>query len=121
MANASNCTKGADMPDIWAIVVIIIILMVIYTYISSKISDQRKRKVRENTIPQISDALKTGVNYNIVISDGPTFENVQILGSVEGDDDQFSFANWKGMLVIQQENKKRVFIKKTSIRFIEEL
>ena len=121
MANTSNCTKGTDMPDFWAIIIIIIILMVIYGYVSSKISDRRKRKARENTIPQISESIKTGVSYNITLSDGRTFKNIEIIGSVEGDDEQFSFANWDGMLVLKQENKKRIFIKKNSIRFIEEL
>ena len=109
------------MPDIWAIIVIVIILMVLYSYVSSKLSDRKKRKIREATIPQITETLKTGVLYNVFLSDGRGFNNVEILGTVEDDDEQFSFANWEGMLVLKQENNKRLFIKKNSVRFIEEL
>jgi len=109
------------MPDVWAIIVIAIILMVIYGYVSSKISDRRKRKLREKSIPLITDSLKSGVNYNIHLSDGRKFPNVQIIGSVEGGDAEFSFAGWDGMLVLRNEDEKKLYVKKSSIRFIEEI
>jgi hypothetical protein len=121
MSNTTDCTKGADMPDVWAVIVIIIILMVVYGYISSKISDRKKRKAREATIPEVTEALKTGVLYNVFLSDGRGFENVTIIGTVEDEDAQFSFANWEGMLVLEKETHKKIFIKKSSVRFIEEL
>jgi len=120
MANPANCNEGISMPDIWAIIVGVIILMVIYGYVSSKISIRRKKKARAATVPEIASSIRTGVSYNIFLSDGRSFHNALILGSVEGDDAHFSFANWEGMLVIQQENKKKAYLKKSSIRFIEE-
>ena len=109
------------MPDIWSIIVIVIILMVIYGYISSKLSDRKKRKIREKSIPLISETLKTGIFYKVFLSDGRSFNNVKILGSVEGDDAEFSFANWEGVLVLLNENNKKIFIKKSAVRFVEEL
>ncbi len=108
------------MPDIWAIIVSIIILMVIYGYISSKISDRKKKKLRKETVPEISDSIKTGINYNIHLSDGRKFENVVIVGSVESEDEAFSFAGYEGLLVFKQQNGKKVYLKKPSIRYIEE-
>ena len=120
MSKVNECTKGDAMPDIWAIIVIVIILMVIYGYVSSKISDRRKRKLREKSVPLITDSLKSGVNYNIHLSDRRKFPNVQIIGSVEGEDAEFSFAGWDGMLVLRNEDKKKIYVKKSSIRFVEE-
>jgi len=109
------------MPDIWAIIVIVIILMVIYGYISSKLAEQRKRKRREESIPLLTDSLKSGINYNVHLSDGRKFLNVEIVGSVEGSDAEFSFAGWDGILVLKNEDQKKIYIKKSSIRFVEEL
>jgi len=121
MNMGNDCTQGNSMPDIWAIIVIVIILMVIYGYLSSKLSEHRKRKIREKSIPLITDSLKSGVNYNIHLSDGRKFMNVQIIGSVEGADAEFSFAGWDGMLVLRNEDQKKIYVKKSSIRFVEGL
>jgi len=109
------------MPDLWAIIVIVIILMVIYGYVSSKISDRRKRKLREKSIPLIADGLKSGVKYNIHLSDGRKFLSVEIAGSVEGADAEFSFGGWDGILVLKNEDQKKIYVKRSAIRFIEEL
>jgi len=94
--------------------------MVIYSYISSKISDRKKKKLRKETVPEISDSIKTGINYNIHLSDGKKFENVVIVGSVESEDEAFSFAGYEGLLVFKQQSGKKVYLKKPSIRYIEE-
>jgi hypothetical protein len=52
---------------------------------------------------------------------GRKFMNVQIIGSVEGADAEFSFAGWDGMLVLRNEDQKKIYVKKSSIRFVEEL
>lgn len=108
------------MPDIWAIIVSIIILIVIYSYISSKISDRKKKKLRKETVPEVSDSIKVGTHYNIRLSDGREFENVVIIGSVENDDNAFSFAAYHGLLVFEKPNGKKVYLKTSSIRYIEE-
>ena len=113
--------KGYEAPSIWAVIIIIILFMVIYAYISSKISERNKRISREKALPVTTDALSTGILYNVFLSDGKGFENIEIIGSVEEDDYQYAFANWEGILVLKQENTKKVYVKKTSIRYIEEV
>ncbi len=109
------------MPEVWVVIVGIIVLLVVWGFASTKWTAHKKKKIREQTVPPVSDALKAGINYNVYLSDGRGFKNVQLVGSVEDEDDQFSFANWEGMLVLLQSNGKRVFIKKTAVRFIEEI
>lgn len=109
------------MSDVWAVIVAVILLMVVYAYITSKLDDRKKERIRKETIPLATDTLKTATPYNVHLSDGKVFSNVELLGSVEGNDSEFSFSDWQGMLVLKQENQKKVFLKKTSIRFIEEV
>ena len=109
------------MSEVWAIIVSVIIAMVIFGYVSSKLSDRKRRVKRENTVPPISDSLKLGVVYDVYLSDGRKFGHVEILGSVENDDDAFSFAGYDGMLVFEQENSKKLYLKKACIRFIVEV
>ena len=107
--------------DIWAIIVLIIIAMVAYGYLSSKWSDRKKKKTREATIPIVKNTLNTNQNYRLVLSDGRVFENIKIIGTVEGDNEQFSIGGWEGMLIVKQESGKNIYIKKTAVRYVEEI
>ena len=118
----SDCTEGTtSMSEIWAIIVVIIIILVVYAYISSKLSDRKKQKLRAETLPECTDSLKVGVSYKIFLTRGENFKNVEILGSIEGEEAELTFANWKGMFVLKNESGKKIFIKKSSICFIEEV
>ena len=109
------------MSDIWAFIISFIILIIIYGYISSKLSNYRKNKLREHTIPLVPNSITQNINYNIYLSDGRKFENIKIIGSIEGEEAEVSFAGWEGILVLEKQNKKKIYIKKSSIRFIEEV
>ncbi len=110
------------MKDIWAIIVIVIIVMIIYGYVSTEISEYRKRKIRQKRVPLITDALKAGVDYNIYLSDGRKFTNVQIIGTIEDIYAESLFASWGGIVVVlKNRDQKRIYLKTTAIRFIEEV
>ncbi|MFQ2430812.1 hypothetical protein ACK31J_19095, partial [Aeromonas caviae] len=61
------------------------------------------------------------VQYNVFLNDGRKFMAVELVGSTTIDDGQFSFAGWEGMLVLKQANSKRIFLKQSAVRYIEEL
>ncbi len=46
---------------------------------------------------------------------------MKIIGSIEGEEAEVSFTGWEGILVLEKQNKKKTYIKKSSIRFIEEV
>jgi len=121
MSLKSNCSKGEQMPEIWAFIVGIIVLMVIYAWISSKLKDRRKRKVRESTVPYVSENLTTGKKYNIHLNDGRIFESIEVVGTSEPEEGQFSFTGWEEMLILKRDTGKRIFLKQSSIRYIEEV
>lgn len=113
-----DCAGGTD---IWAYIVIAIVLMVIYGYVSSKYSDWKKKKNREANFPQAENSIKKGVAYNVILNSGHKFNTVEVLGVIENEEDEITFANWEGLFVLVQENGKKIFVKRASIRFIEEV
>ncbi len=121
MSLKSNCTKGGDVPEIWAFIIGIILLFIIYAWISSKLKARRKRKVRESTVPYVSENLKTGKKYNVHLNDGRIFESIEVVGTSEPEEGQFSFTGWEEMLILKRGTGKRIFLKQSSIRFIEEV
>ena len=62
-----------------------------------------------------------GVLYNVCLSDGRRFERVHILGCSTAEDGRFSFFGWEGMLVLKGESEKRVFLKQSAVRYVEEI
>jgi len=111
----------AERPDIWAYIVIAIILMVIYAYVSSKYSDWKIKKDREANFSQAENSIKKGVAYNVILNNGHKFTDVEIIGVTENENDEIALSDWAGLFVLVQNNGKRIFVKKPSIRFIEEI
>ncbi len=109
------------MSEVWAVIVVVIILMVIYGYVSSKLKDRKRKKVREKSLPYVEDNVRAGCRYNVALSDNRRFENVELVGTSTVENGQFSFAGWEGMLVLKQTNGKRLFLKQSGVRYIEEL
>ncbi|TGD71039.1 hypothetical protein E4634_19525 [Mangrovimicrobium sediminis] len=109
------------MEFVWPVIVSIIILMILVAWISSSLKERRKKKVRERSIPYVDENLKAGIPYSIHINDGRVFESVVILGTTEPGEGQFSFTGFDEALVLQTPEGKKVFLKMSSIRFIQEL
>ena len=100
------------MSEVWSIIVFVILLLILYGIVSSKLEKRRNTKIRSKTIPMIADYPTTDALYNLHLSDGRKFLNTLILGSIEGDAATFPFAGYDGMLVIKLESGRRAFIKK---------
>ncbi len=109
------------MSEVWAIIVSVIILLIVYGMISSKLEERKKRRIREKSLPSIQDLPTIGIRYNIHLSDGRKLLNAEMLGTVEGGDPNFSFAGYDGMLVILSGNREEAYIRKSSIRYVEEI
>jgi hypothetical protein len=109
------------MSEVWAVIVSLIIFMVIYGYVASKIKAHKRKKARDKSLPFVEDNVRPGVLYNVFLNDGRKFVSVELVGSSTVADGQYSFAGWEGMLVLKQTTGKRVFIKQSAVRFIEEV
>ena len=108
------------MPEVWAVIVGTIVLLIVYGIFSSKIKASRQRKAREKVLPFVAETVRTGQRYNVYMSDGRKFLDVEILGTSDPADGQSPIGGWEGMLVLKQATAKKVFIRQTSVRCVEE-
>jgi hypothetical protein len=119
--SVANCGKESGMSEVWAVIIGIILLMVVWGYVSTKLKARKRRKSREKSLPFVEDNVRPGVLYNVRLSDGRYFERVQLIGCSTVEDDQFSFSGWESMLVLKGQNEKRIFLKLSAVRYIEEI
>jgi hypothetical protein len=108
------------MPEVWAVIVAGILLLILYGIVSSKLKARRQRKQREKSLPFVDDNIRPGVPYNVHLSDGKKYFGAQIVGTSDSTSGQFSIGGWEGMLVLMQSNGKRVFVRQSSVRCVEE-
>lgn len=91
----------------------IFIGLIFCIYMESKWSNYKKRKVREvreETMPILENTIRAKEKYNVFLSDGRTFTNINILGVIERDEGQFAIGGWEGMVVLQKSDGKKVYI-----------
>lgn len=114
------CNSGNTTGLVWAVIVGVIVLMVAYGMISSRVSAYRKRRNRESTVPITDQNLRRGSRYNVFLANGASYMDVEIVGTTDAESGQFSLGAYDGMLVLQRANAKKVFVKQSFVRFIEE-
>jgi hypothetical protein len=115
-----NCTKGNNMPEVWVVIIGIVVLLIAYGIVSSKLKIRQQRKAREKSLPFVDDNVQRNLPYNVFLSDGRKFLNVKLIGTSDSSSGQFAIGGWEGMLVLMQPNGKRVFVRQSSVRCIEE-
>ena len=109
------------MPEIWAVIVGVILLLIVYGLASSKLKAHRLRKAREKYLPFVEDNVRPGVQYNVYSSNGQKFLDVELIGASDAEIGQFVMGGWSGMLILKRKDGKRIFIRQSSVRCIEEL
>ena len=109
------------MSEVWAVIVSVILILIIYAIVSSKISSRRQRRVREKILPYVQDTVQSGRRYNIHLSDGRSFADVELVGTNDPAAGQSALGGWEGMLVLARTTGKRVFVRQASVRCVEEV
>jgi hypothetical protein len=115
-----SCSKGNAVSEVWAFIAIAIILLICYGIVSSKLKSNRQRKQREKSLPYVEDTVRPSVPYNVYLTDGRKFLGAQLLGTSDSSAGQAVIGGWEGMLILMQSNGKRVFVRQSSVRCIEE-
>lgn len=116
-----NCAKGSSSMEVWVFIIGAIVLLIAYGIISSKIKARRKRAAREKLLPYVEETVRTGQRYNIHLSDGRTYRDIELVGTNDPASGQFALGGWDGMLVLKQSTGKRLFVRQASVRCLEEL
>ena len=108
------------MQEVWALIVGIILVLIVYGIVSSKMKASRQRAAREKALPFVDETVRTGQKYHVYLSDGRAFQDVELLGTNDPSSGQFALGGWEGMLVLRQASGKRVFVRQASVRCVEE-
>ena len=107
--------------EVWAVIVIAVLILIVYGIASSKLKARQQRAARAKILPYVDDAIRTGQRYAVYLSDGRTYSDVELLGTNDPASGQFALGGWEGMLVLKASSGKRIFIRQTSVRCVEEL
>ena len=109
------------MANFWAVIIVIILILVVYGMVSSTLAALRKRKTRKKAMPYVSDTIRVGPRYDVQMSDGRRFENVEILGTNDPQDGQFPLGGWDGLLVLRLDSGKKAYVRQISVRCVVEV
>jgi hypothetical protein len=106
---------------VWALIVGTITLLIIFGIVSSKLRARKIQRLRREAMPVVDQAIRAGVRYNVFLSNGTTYRDVQVLGLTDAPMGRFVVFPLESWLVLQQSNGKRVFTKPSSVRLFEEV
>lgn len=109
------------MPEVWAVIIGTIVVLIVYGILSSKMRSRRQREARQKMLPFVEETIRVGQTYHVCLSDGRRFENVEIVGTNDPAAGQLAFGGWDGLLVLKQATGKRIFVRQTAVRCLEEI
>jgi hypothetical protein len=109
------------MNTFWAVIAATILVLIIYGIIASKIETRRKRKAREKALPFVAETIRAGQRYDVQMSDGRRFDNVEVLGTNDPQEGHFPIGGWDGLLVLRLDNGKRAYVRQTAVRYVIEV
>ena len=108
------------MQEVWAVIAVLVIALIIYGIVSSKIKARRQRAERLKQLPYVEASFQPGQHYHVHLSDGRAFRDVELLGTNDRESGEFALGGWTGMLVLKQPTGKRVFVRQGAVRCVEE-
>lgn len=110
-----------NMSLIWAIIVSVILMLIIYGIISSKISAANRKKEMDKSIQNTDDKILTGTIYDFHLRSGKKMPAMILVGRVAPIETQSAYTGWEGMIILKNENGKKIFVKQSEIRMLEEV
>lgn len=110
-----------NMSLIWAIIVSVILMLIIYGIISSKISAAKRKTEMYKAIQNSDDLILTGAIYDFHLRSGKKMPAMILVGRVTPNEAQSPYTGWEGMVILKNGNGKRTFVKQSEIRMLEEV
>src|SRR5262245_44534732 len=110
------------MDKFWVPLISLIVLLILWGIIYSKIKNRRIRIATEKIFPKLVDHIQTDRRYNIFLSHGKTIQNVRFLGISPAHDQNnlylpFPLCQW---LIVEKSNGKRAYLKPETVKFYED-
>lgn len=110
-----------NMSLIWAIIVGVILMLIIYGIISSKMSAAKIKTEMEKSLQNGDDKILTGAIYDFHLRSGKKMPAMILIGRVTPVEVQSAYAGWEGMIILKNGNGKKIFVKQSEIRMLEEV
>ena len=100
----------------WQIIGVIVFSTMIYLSFQNSRSRKREQAWRKQAFPEAECSLiKEGCRYDIALSDGHTFRQVEILGTAQGKEAEFLFV-YGSMLVLRLSDDRKAYVRQACIR-----
>ena len=100
----------------WQIISVIVFSTMIYLSFQNSRSRKREQAWRERTFPEAECGLiKEGRRYDITLSDGRAFRQVEILGTAQGKEAEFLFG-YGSMLVLRLSDGRKAYVRQSCVR-----
>lgn len=107
------------MEPFWFVLACIVIGMIIYGYISSSISERRRKRNRRERLPDAPPPLIVGNKYNVQLSHGRKIHDITVVGMSE---EGVAGHPWdiQGWIVGQRPDGRHVYMQPESVRYVED-
>jgi hypothetical protein len=120
----SDLIEGAIMEMVWAVIVSVILILIIYGIISSKIQKRRPASISIGnvTLKKIDQVFDPEKRYNVAINSGAKFERVKIIGFAEaigGPNDEIMWSS-RRWLILEGVDGARVFVSPYRVMWMKE-
>ncbi len=108
------------MQYFWFTLILLIFISLLYSSFSSRCRERQRQQLRQQTLPhtETTISLHAGQRYEVQMSDGKRFTDVEILGFA--DNDRQPFAGWEGAAILRLPDGKKAYVRQSSIRYILE-
>jgi hypothetical protein len=91
-----------------------------YLWIHSERKQRKARIKREAAMPALQGGLQIHMPYNLKLNDGSRFNNVMLLGTINHKVDNLLLNGWEKVLVLKNAELKKIYIRSSAARWIEE-
>ena len=108
------------MSVIWAILVGSVILLIVYGIVNGKIAEAKRIKAREESMRRKEDKILIGDKYDFHLRDGKILAAMVFEGPMT-DAGSGTSGDWEGMIAMRNAGGKKVFIKRSFVRRVEEV
>ena len=102
--------------NIWLIIGVVVFSTLVCGSFQTCRSRKREQAWRKQAFPEAECSLiKEGCRYDIALSDGRTFRQVEILGTAQGKEAEFLFG-YGSMLVFRLSDGRKAYVRQACIR-----
>jgi hypothetical protein len=115
-----TCNTEHSTSLVWAVLVAAIFVWVVYAFASAKRTARQHLENRKERLPILDDAPRVGTRYDLRLSDGRVFNDVELLGTTDPEPGAAALGDWGTLLIVGLPNGKKAYLRPYAVRVIQE-